>query len=392
MRRIALAPRSTCVERVTSLGLLYHHTSDGEPYWDESAAYELSAEEVDMLEAATNELQARCLDACQHIIDTDKFALLGITNQRVIDMIIDTWNNEPPSIYGRFDLAYDGRGNFPKMLEYNADTPTGLLEASVIQWDWLESLKASDPSGLFSRVYRNADQFNSIHDKLVAKWRELRDYVWGDPVYFGYVDNPEHEDIMTVAYLLETAQQANVPAVMIKMDDIGHDGYSFVTPDGSPIQTLFKLYPWEWLVNEEFAKHLSPVNQQFIEPAWKMLLSNKGILPILWEMFPNHPNLLPAYFEAGKLEGNCYVKKPLLSREGANIDIVMNGNSMEATDGEYGAEGHVYQALYMLPEFDGNYPVLGSWVINGVSAGIGIRESVNRITNNKSRFVPHYFI
>ena len=49
-----------------------------------------------------------------------------------------------------------------------------------------------------------------------------------------------------------------------------------------------------------------------------MVLSNKGILAILWDLFPGHPNLLPAYLDEpnGMFE---YVKKPLLSREGANV-------------------------------------------------------------------------
>jgi glutathionylspermidine synthase len=36
-------------------------------------------------------------------------------------------------LYGRFDLAYRGDGP-PKLLEYNADTPTALFEAAVVQW------------------------------------------------------------------------------------------------------------------------------------------------------------------------------------------------------------------------------------------------------------------
>jgi glutathionylspermidine synthase len=39
----------------------------------------------------------------------------------------------------------------------------------------------------------------------------------------------------------------------------------------------------------------------------------------------------------------------------------------------------------------GNYPVIGSWVIYGESAGIGIREDRQEVTTNSSRFVPHLF-
>lgn len=60
--------------------------------------------------------------------------------------------------------------------------------------------------------------------------------------------------------------------------------------------------------------------------------------------------------------------------------------------GGYGEEGFIYQQLALLRDFGGKYPVLGSWVIDGESAGIGIRETDTLITDNYSRFVPHFFL
>ncbi len=62
---------------------------------------------------------------------------------------------------------------------------------------------------------------------------------------------------------------------------------------------------------------------------------------------------------------------------------------IEKTDGEYGEEGFVYQQLFSLPDYDDNYPVIGSWIIGQEAAGIGIREAKTLITNNVSRFLPH---
>ena len=64
---------------------------------------------------------------------------------------------------------------------------------------------------------------------------------------------------------------------------------------------------------------------------------------------------------------------------------------MASVEGAYGAEGYVYQALASLASADGNNAVIGSWVIDGVSRGIGIREDKALITSNRSRFVPHLF-
>jgi len=195
-----------------------------------------------------------------------------------------------------------------------------------------------------------------------------------------------------VLYLRDTAAQAGVHTKPVFVEDIGWDDRQqcFVDLGGDRIARCFKLYPWEWLWHEEFGVHLTAEPVQFIEPTWKMLLSNKGLLPVLWELFPEHPNLLPAYDHAAPLAGR-YVRKPKLSREGSNIAWVEGGVAVEETGGDYGAEGHIYQAPADLPEFDGNRPVFGVWVIDHEPAGLGIREDTRRITGNLSRFVPHYF-
>jgi glutathionylspermidine synthase len=118
-----------------------------------------------------------------------------------------------------------------------------------------------------------------------------------------------------------------------------------------------------------------------------MILSNKAILAVLWELFPDSSYLLPAALQP---IGQTFIKKPTLSREGANITIVVDGKTTQQTEGEYEAP-FVYQRLYKLPEFSGNYPVIGSWLVNGYACGIGIREDKTPITQNLSRFVPHLF-
>ncbi|MBM4264078.1 MAG: glutathionylspermidine synthase family protein [Deltaproteobacteria bacterium] len=158
MKRVSTAPRPDWQQKVEALGLIYHHTGD-QPYWNEAAYYSFETKEIDRIELATNELHEMCLQAAQHIIDKNRFDELAIPPQAV-PIIKQAWEDEPPALYGRFDLAYDG--DHLKLLEYNADTPTALLEAAVVQWHWLEER------------FPGADQFNSIHEKLLAKWQELR--------------------------------------------------------------------------------------------------------------------------------------------------------------------------------------------------------------------------
>jgi glutathionylspermidine synthase len=202
---------------------------------------------------------------------------------------------------------------------------------------------------------------------------------------------------MNVAFLQETAAQAGFPTRSLAIEDIGwHPLLGFVDLEDRHIANVFKLYPWEWMMEEEFAQHCldwmgeGVTSTVWIEPIYKMLWSNKGLLPVLWELFPGHPNLLPTYFDSPR-ELSAHVRKPLLSREGENITIFAPGEGVVLeTGGDYGAEGFVYQGFAPAPAFDGsNHPILGVWMVDGEPAGLGIRESDGLVTDNLSRFVPH---
>jgi glutathionylspermidine synthase len=162
------------------------------------------------------------------------------------------------------------------------------------------------------------------------------------------------------------------------------------------VRTVFKLYPWEWLIllpaAELIMETVAERTITWIEPAYKMLWSNKGILPILWELFPDHPLLLPSYFD-GDHGLTDFVRKPMLSREGANITLVRHGAEVLTVDGPYGAEGYIHQAFVDIPTFETDdgpaTPCLGGWLVDGVPAGLAVRESYGPITDNLSRFTPH---
>jgi len=376
MRRETLTPRAGWAAEMEEIGFHFH--SMGGVYWDESACYGFDAAEIDTLEAATAELHAMALEAVEHIVRQERFEPFALPMAHV-DYVAQSWKRRDPSLYGRMDLRFDGQEP-PKLLEYNADTPTALLEASVAQWRWLKAVKPG------------ADQYNSIHERLLERWQALaKEARLAAPIAFT-CSGEAPEDLGTVEYLADTASQAGLDGRLLLLEDIGWDEQAgrFVDLDEAPVTALFKLYPWEWMLADAFGPKLRKSSLKVIEPAWKALLSNKAILPILWELFPQHPNLLPCAFEPGPL-GDSYVKKPRLSREGANVSVVLRGQVTAEAEGPYGAEGFVYQALAPLPAYDGNYPVIGSWVVGDVPCGIGIREDRSPITKNSSRFVPHYF-
>jgi glutathionylspermidine synthase len=373
MRRESITPRPDWPRRVEKYGLHYH-TLDGEPYWDESACYHFTPFEIDTLERATDALNEMCLAAVQHVID-EKMLGLFLIPEHLEELILRSWDQEHPALYGRFDFAFDGV-NPPKLLEYNADTPTGLVEAAVAQWFWLKD------------VDERGDQFNSIHEKLIDGWRHIKPSIDG-PMHFAALSGVV-EDYITVEYLRDTAIQAGFETDYLDVESIGWDANRklFVDTKNRPIRHCFKLYPWEWLTREAFSMHVPTAPTIWMEPAWKMILSCKSLLPVLHDLYPDSPYILPAWFE--EPTGADFVRKPVHAREGANIRIVRGGEIVQETDGPYDTENRViYQLLNPLTNFDGRYPVVGSWLINGYACGIGIREDGSLITQNTSRFVPH---
>ena len=320
MERIVINPRNNWQSAVEKLGFGFHSTNV--PYWDESACYQFKMDEVLFIERASAELWDLCLGAVQHVMDNNLYHHFAIPPD-FIPYIERTWTEDHPAIYGRFDFAY--KGGQLKLLEFNADTPTSLYEAGIVQWFWLQDFDKSK------------DQFNSIHEKLIAYWRYLKSFLHPAPLHFTCVKQ-SLEDLTNTEYMRDCAMQGGLDTRLIFVDDIGwdQDAGVFMDMEERPMQNIFKLYPWEWMVNEDFGVNiLMDRNRAFwVEPAWKMLLSNKALLPILWQLYPECPYLLPAYFEEGKL--TKFVKKPILSREGANIDIVRDGRSVYSTRGEYG--------------------------------------------------------
>lgn len=394
MERRTITPRPDWQRTVEEQGLIYpltrHPDGSLRPYWDESAYYVFSLPEVEALEETVAELHAMCLAAAGHLVERGRLADLGITDPAVAAAVTESWHRraELPSFYGRFDLRYDGTGP-AKLLEYNADTPTSLVEAASPQWFWMEDR------------FPGADQWNSLHERLVESWRRQSALLPpGSPLHFAHSAADElGEDLMTVAYLKETAEQAGLETDWLAMEEIGWDTLSgrFVDNRLRFIRALFKLYPWEWLTTDAFGGHVLDTldngggtgSTLWIEPAWKMLLSNKALLAVLWELYPGHPSLLPAYLDGPRelAATTGYAAKPLLGREGEGVTLHPPGAPPAVRP-----EPCCYQGLAPLPAFDGNHVVLGAWVIDGEPAGLGIRESSGPVTDGYARFLPHVIL
>src|SRR4051794_41748849 len=170
MDRIEVEPRQGWPAIIEEQGLIYWKTElpDGSmmPYWHESNAYTLTSDEVYEMEASVRLLMEMLVEAGDYIIESNLFSQMGIPGW-AIRRIKETWESEPPMIYGRFDFAY-GPDGF-KLLEYNADTPTALVETAV-QWHWCQDLYGA-----------GGDQGDMGPEPLLQRWEEVQPRLPGDP-------------------------------------------------------------------------------------------------------------------------------------------------------------------------------------------------------------------
>lgn len=374
MKRLPVTPRPGYREKIEALGFDFHGD-----YWREEAYYSFTADEVARLEDATTEAYRMYCEAARFIIEDYPEFMERILNipSEVCERIRESWEADELSLYGRFDFMMD-KDDIPKILEFNADTPTSLLEASVIQWQWKED------------VFPGRDQYNGIHEGLVQSWKDI--FPEGGEIHFaGAMEN--NEDTGTLQYLASTAMEAGFSTRVLDMQALDLQDGRFYDPAGEPVHRCFKLYPWEWMVEESPDGCLAEV--AWLEPVWKLVMSNKAVLSTLYELFPDSPYVLPCYLS--RPQSGVFCKKPVFSREGHNVSIVEIHNWEERfrlaeTEGDYNTGAYVYQEYVQPTVYGGRYPVIGSWVIGGEAVGIGIRENRTEVTDNLSEFVPHIIL
>ena len=450
LTNVLVRPREEREKWCENLGFTYHTDHDDRPYWFDDALVLFSRNQIDCLEQTVNELHRLCLDLVDKVIsDTETLVRIGVP-MFAIPLVRQSWKQRETekSLYGRFDLMFNGESN-PILLEYNADTPTTLVESAVIQREWLKHVfeteekfkelprNAVEPSKKNRSINSLVPQCNVLEERLISRWKELG-LSTRDAIYFTCMRDTE-EDYQTIKFLEICAQKAGFLTRVIFVDEIGYHEESgfFVDSRGYIIRVLWKLYPWEFLFYDSFGPLMveAALNGRIrvMEPPWKAVLSTKGILPLLYELNPSHPNLCPAAWEPNHPSlSKCtrVISKPIHGREGENMSILASstgeksgggsgggsgGNGVNegershdrenspSEDGEAGERVTIYrhsgsydesmsvfqEALPPVTFQNKRYIVVGGWTVGDECAGISVREDSTPITTNNSFYIPH---
>ena len=371
-----------------NMGFSWHTDSDGSDYLSDELI-QINTQEANSYYEAANELYDMFVNAAQYVIDNDKFDELKIPFN-LIDIIKLSWENDVHwHLYGRFDLAGGLDGKDIKLIEFNADTPTSLFESAILQWALLKQ-----------NGFDESLQFNTLYESLLNNFKRLitldenindfKKYYQGWKILFSSIAGSD-EDEITTKFLQYIAKEAGFDTKFCYVDEVEFSDEG-IFKDNINYEYWFKLIPWENIAIEEsdLAVILTQIikNQKAIilNPAYTLLFQSKGILKILWELYPNHPLLLEC--SNSPLKNKKCVKKPLFGREGANISIIeKDGKISLNNDGIYTNNGFVYQEFVEFNNINNQNYQAGVFFAYEACA-LGFRKG-GIIIDNFSKFVGH---
>ena len=380
-------------EKLEELGFTWHTDSDNSGYVSDTLV-KITQDEAEVYYEAVNEIYDMYAEAAQYVIDNELFFELGIPFN-LVDAIKKSWESDVHwHIYGRFDLSGGIDGKPIKLLEFNADTPTALFETALLQWAILKE-NGMDEDKQFNNVY---DAIRENFKRLITLFddTELFDEKYdGWKILFSSIHGNDEEEA-TTKLLRQMATDAGFNTGFEYLQNVKFDEEGIYDRDENQYEYWFKLYPWEDIaINEpELATTLTTIMQNqaaiILNPAYTLLFQSKGMLKILYDLFPDSPYLLKASFEP--LKGIKHVEKSVFGREGANVKIVgADGSVLSEQGGEYENHKKVYQEYADLPKDADGAKYQAGVFFAYEACGLGFRKG-GEIMNNMSKFVSHVIV
>ena len=385
-----LKVKSIDSETLDEIGFSWHTDSDGTSYIANELV-QVSSAEAEAYYMAANELYDMYATAAEHVIENELFFELGIPFN-LVETIKKSWENDVHwHLYGRFDLAGGIDGKPIKLIEFNADTPTGLFETAIVQWALLK-VNEMDEEKQFNTVYESISENFKRLITLFDDTASFEERYEGWRILFSSIEGDDEEEV-TTKLLQRMADEAGFLTGFSFLDEVQFDDEGISDKNNQDYEYWFKLFPWEDIAIEEgelalTLQHIMESQSAIIlNPAYTLLFQSKGMLKILYELFPDSSYLLETSYEP--LEGKAYVEKKVFGREGANTRFVnADGTVAAQTEGDYGHYKSVYQEAVDFPQdADKNYYQAGVFFAYE-ACGLGYRRG-GKILDNMSKFVGH---
>lgn len=377
------APR---VEKLRELGFTWADLED-EEYWLDAVAV-MRRETYTELKEASAKLWMILDKAVRYVhLKHDLYDLLGIPP--ILWKMLDESKMPEPGLisrYARFDFAVAGDGTI-KLLELNADTPTGYVEASIAT-PWICS-----QAGIFSPN-------TEMEELLAAAWNEERPDTAACVAYGSH-----QEDSGTIDALV---RHSGLDIRCVDCLDLWIDEGTVKDSEDRIIKRMFALYPKEWMAVDEggdaLAYAIESGQLQLFNGPHSILLQSKGLIATVWGMYELgllfdeeereaiSSYILPTYNKP--VFSGSFVSKSVFGREGGSVRIFNDSGDLELQD-EDGFDSSVFfptvyqkraeMARIQAPEGE-LHLLTGMFVINGKPCGL-LGRAGGPITGNTSHFI-----
>jgi len=338
---------------------------------------------------AAEECYQMYVKAFDHVFRNNLWSRLGLPDE-IIPLIKHDWQRALPLLCGRLDLA-GGIEDLPiKLIEFNADTCTSLPESAYFQ-DWMQAPIRLNYKG----------QINYLVSDLTRVLRNLKIQYSDRPATLlltslGYV-----EDQLNLEVIKAAGEEAGFAVDYADLKEVvfSEDGVFLEDDKGEYIQYhfVYKLVPWEFIMFEEpellqILTDLS-INQDLIvlNPAYSIAFQAKHMMSIIYELFPDHPLVLPTYDNDEQLRGQQHVKKVNFGRLGENVSVIdPAGKVVSENDGDFGSYSSVYQAFTPLyADEDGDLYQGAMFLCDGNPSCLSFRRRDGLIIDDDCEFIPH---
>lgn len=352
------------------------------------------------LKRATNELHALFMHATDYVLQHPELLPHFNLPRCLWPRIKQSWDNRRNQmITGRFDFCMTEQGL--KLYEYNADSGSCHLEAGKIQDKWAAHMAVDEGESAGAL----------LHGELVEAWRKS-----GVEGVLHIMQDNDLEETYHALFMQEAIEHAGIRCKVLKgMQGLHwrHDG-AIVDADGIEVRWVWKTWAWETALDQiraecehdetllgnyefdrvrEHAPRLVDVllrrEVMVFEPLWTLIPSNKAIMAVLWQLFPEHPYLLETQFGLNeRLRTGGYAGKPIAGRCGHNISIVGQGEVLAATQGRFDQQDVIYQELSLLPRINGWHAQVCSFTVAGSFAALCMRVDPGSVITKNSDVMP----
>lgn len=348
---------------------------------------------------ATNELHLMYLHATDKVLKDDNLLALFDIPKILWPRLRLSWQwRRHHMITGRMDFCMDERGI--KVYEYNADSASCHTEGGLILEEWVKN-------GYRGNGHNPAE---GLLEELTGAWKHSH----ARPFVHIMQDNDVEEDYHALFIQRSLLQAGFETKILHGLNALSWDAAGqLIDDEGRHVNCVWKTWAWETAIEQirevsetEYAAvpirtgHpagdvrlidvlLRPEVLVF-EPLWTVIPGNKAILPVLWQLFPNHRYLLDTDFEVNDLlKQTGYAIKPIAGRCGSNIDLISAGDEvLDKSSGKFVDRKNIYQQLWCLPKVDGKHIQVCTFTVGGNYGGTCLRGDDSLVVKKESDIEP----